>query len=571
MNKENQFLQIITYAPIIFIPLIIGTVFVILLNTYSTNLEKIETNLYQAKKEGLETKINNMGEIITYYTSVVKDELKIRVKNRVQHAHDIALTIYNENKNIKSQDAIKKEIKTALKALLWNNNESFIWIINYQGIFELAPYYLKSLEGSSIIEFQDTTGRYIIKEEINLAKNKQEGYLWDTFTKPNENNNIQYEQVAFVKSFGHFNWYFGSAEYLETARKESTKKLLHIVKKIDKLNHNKTIIIDIKNHILLSSFSQTMTSIPISSIQNRPLKKILQNVIEYMQTKNKLSLTYKHEKKYLFFKKIPHTNLIIGSKFNLKEIKDELASHNVDMYDILYSKSDNILYVALFATIISLFLAYLLAYKLKRIFIHYKEDIIFEQIKLKKLNETLEEKVIQRTQALEKMKNKFQVLATIDSLTKLHNRYSLMKNLKENIKFSQSNTLPLSVILLDIDFFKKVNDTYGHLIGDKVLISLSKIIKKALKEEYIAGRYGGEEFLIILPYSNLKDASSFANFLHKEVEGYHFNTVGQVTISLGVAQLHNNEDIDTLFQKVDNLLYQSKNNGRNCVTTQTIN
>lgn len=87
----------------------------------------------------------------------------------------------------------------ALHPLEWNNGESFIWILDFDGIFQLAPTYLRHLEGSSIIDFQDSTGREIIKEEIALVKTVGSGFLWDTFTKPNEDPNKQFKQLAFVK------------------------------------------------------------------------------------------------------------------------------------------------------------------------------------------------------------------------------------------------------------------------------------------------------------------------------------------------------------------------------------
>ena len=120
--------------------------------------------------------------------------------------------------------------------------------------------------------------------------------------------------------------------------------------------------------------------------------------------------------------------------------------------------------------------------------------------------------------------------------------------------------------MYDIDYFKKVNDIHGHDIGDKVLTSLSSVVKNNIRDIDIVGRYGGEEFLIILPNTILKDAKYYADRLREKVEQYKFNIVNHITISLGLVELKDNESIDEVFKRVDNLLYKSKNDGRNRVS-----
>ena len=182
------------------------------------------------------------------------------------------------------------------------------------------------------------------------------------------------------------------------------------------------------------------------------------------------------------------------------------------------------------------------------------------------LNATLEQKVDQRTKQLEKIKNDFEYLATTDSLTHMHNRYSLMQLFTSEINRAHRYKTPLSIIMYDIDNFKKVNDTFGHDIGDDVLITLSGIVKNSLRETDIVGRYGGEEFFIILPNTELKDANTFAERLRERVQNHSFYIVKNITISLGLVLLKEKEDIDDIFKRVDDLLYKSKNGGRNRVS-----
>ncbi|MCF6339368.1 MAG: cache domain-containing protein [Sulfurimonas sp.] len=537
-------------------------------------MEKIKKKLYNIEKTATKNKVKNISHHIEYKKSIIKNNLTTRVKNRVDIAFKIATNIYNKNKDKKTQQEIKIMIKNALEALVWNDGENFIWIIDYDGIFYLAPKYLKKLEGSSIINLKDALGRLIIQEEIAICKEKGEGFLWNTFTKPTGIKDKQYKQVASVKDFGNYNWYFGSSEYLDTATKKSNKKLLNTIKKIDEISSHYIFIITTSGDILINTTIPNFEGKNISEIDDKKTKNIVAKIQNLIKNKQEASYSYKWinpknnktEKKYSYIQKIPNTNWIIGSGFYLSSIEEKLSKKRISMYELFYSESKSILYISILIIILFLFIAYYISKKLQKSFIKYETNIDKKNTQLIELNDTLENKVKERTAELEKMKNKLEILATIDVLTNIHNRYSLMKILDIEISRSRRHNTPLSIIMYDIDYFKKVNDIYGHDIGDKVLTSLSSVVKNNIRDIDIVGRYGGEEFLIILPDTTLEDAKYYADRLRKKVEQYKFNTVGHITISLGLVELKDNESLDEVFKRVDDLLYKSKNDGRNRVS-----
>jgi len=153
-----------------------------------------------------------------------------------------------------------------------------------------------------------------------------------------------------------------------------------------------------------------------------------------------------------------------------------------------------------------------------------------------------------------------------DALTFLPNRRQIIRDLQNEVIFSDHYGTPLSVSMLDIDHFKKINDTYGHTVGDEVLRFLANELREHIRYPDTIGRYGGEEFLIVLPHSPLKAASEQADRLCEYVRSLTIRSGEQeivVTVSMGVAQFKiNNENWEALLNRVDAALYRAKNNGR---------
>ncbi|MBD2605504.1 diguanylate cyclase [Scytonema hofmannii FACHB-248] len=160
-------------------------------------------------------------------------------------------------------------------------------------------------------------------------------------------------------------------------------------------------------------------------------------------------------------------------------------------------------------------------------------------------------------------------IALADSLTQMNNRRALDLDLPRQIQKARNHNNPLSLIILDVDFFKKVNDTYGHLVGDRILQLLSARLRNNLRFEDTPFRYGGEEFVIILPNTTGEDALLVARRLNRIVNQEPFTIDNQVTInvtiSLGTASLQDEDDEDgiSMLNRADKYLLQAKATGRN--------
>lgn len=158
-----------------------------------------------------------------------------------------------------------------------------------------------------------------------------------------------------------------------------------------------------------------------------------------------------------------------------------------------------------------------------------------------------------------------QVMAQTDALTQLTNRRGLNLTLNKDLARAKRHQYPLSVVMMDIDHFKRVNDNYGHLAGDKVLVDCAHLLKSNLRQSDIICRWGGEEFLVLCFDTDLEQATQVAEQLLEKVRHYDFPEVGHVTISAGVTQAIETDSPETFTKRADTLLYQAKNNGRDQV------
>jgi len=168
-----------------------------------------------------------------------------------------------------------------------------------------------------------------------------------------------------------------------------------------------------------------------------------------------------------------------------------------------------------------------------------------------------------------KIQEKLKYLATIDSLSGIYNRAEFMDLAKRELDRAKMNSEDLSLLIMDVDHFKAINDTFGHGAGDEIIREIGRILKASLRKTDIAGRIGGEEFAVVLRDASLEEAKKVAEKLRGTVAGKKVNYMEQeihFTVSIGVAAIHcNTDDIEDILKVADDALYKAKAEGRNCV------
>lgn len=575
---EKKLLNFIAVGPLVFIPLLVIVIlfFAIRYNQFQLEQSVQEiTNAYVNTQKSISlAKVKNAAKVIEYKRSMTKELLKEKVKTRVESAYAVAKNIYEQNKaSHHSHKEIQKMIIDSLRPLLWNRNESFIFILDHEGVFYLAPDYLRHLEGKSIIDFQDATGRYVIREEIALVKTQGEGALWDTFTRPGYDPDLQFEQLAYVKDFGAYNWYFGSSEYLDTMTKEMEKEAVDLLRNLSKDKDSYFFIMNETGDVIMHGHDASQEGKNALNLKDVDGKAFIEELLHHAKSGIDSFVDYrwenpktkKTEHKNSIAQKVPNSEWVVGSGFYMDELDTIIASKKEELYQKNSENYRSIVYISIVLLLFSFFLSYKVSMMLRNRLSSYAKTVEAKNEELTEFNLSLEKKVYERTEELHEAYKKMKQLAVTDTLTGIYNRYYFNSALEKEIYRAHRYERSFALLMFDLDYFKNVNDTYGHAVGDRVLLSVSNLVASCLRESDIFARIGGEEFVIILPETGEELSLEIAERIRKNVEAHSFEPVKQMTISIGLVRHRPEEGLEELLKRVDSALYTAKNSGRNRV------
>jgi len=195
-------------------------------------------------------------------------------------------------------------------------------------------------------------------------------------------------------------------------------------------------------------------------------------------------------------------------------------------------------------------------------------DLVRQNEALRRMNAELEEIVAARTQELVEKNRLLEVLAVTDKLTGLYNRRKLDELLDEELVRARHYEVDVSIIMLDIDHFKRVNDTYGHAIGDDVLVGMAKLLRENTRDADALGRLGGEEFVVVCRHCDATACLDAALKLREAISTHAFPNVGRVTASFGTASCRADDSAASLLARADAALYRAKAAGRDRVESE---
>lgn len=264
-----------------------------------------------------------------------------------------------------------------------------------------------------------------------------------------------------------------------------------------------------------------------------------------------LSIPLRHS--YSDFQNIVIIEIQTGSDFKLGE-------HNFHLKRIEF-KRQIISTETWYLIIIISWVALILGYLVYRIF-NLKRELVSQQHK--------EDELHQLNSLLDKQAKNMEVKAKRDPLTGAFNREGVEESLVDALNDWHNQGKHLSIVLLDLDHFKGINDSKGHATGDKVLVELSSLVNNNIRITDKFARWGGEEFLLVCRNSDLEETMNLAEKLRRLIEQYQFADGTHVTASFGVASIQENEALEGLFKRADDALYSAKRTSRNRVVSSDV-
>jgi len=536
----------------------------------------------EQRKTLLKNQVENAIDYMKYKRINAENNLKEVLKNKIYDAYHIADNLYNKFKDTKSDEEIISIIKESLREFRFFDDRGYFFILKLDGETVLHPIF-PQYEGTYFLrDHKDTHGINLhnLFKYIALSKQKEgyvEYYFYRTDNKKNES-----KKIGFIKYFEPFDLYIGTSEYVKDYEKIVQNEVINRLNEVRYGNHEYLFINKLDGTVLMNPLNPKIVGKNMLNFKdenglfvvkefNKVAKQDEGDFVHYIWKKPNSD---EKTTKYAYIKGFKPWNWSIGGGSYLDEMKSEI------FYKALKQKEDQqnrIYIVGILMICLTLLSLYSMIWWNRRIrksideFNTFFENSSNERTKIdseKILFKEFNQMAIYLNNMLEtkeKLKSELEHLAITDKLTGINNRFKIDELLQNEIIRSQRYYHIFALAIIDIDNFKKINDNYGHQIGDSVLIKIAKILKENIRNVDHLGRWGGEEFVIICPETSLEGSLKLMEDLRKTIESENFEGIETVTASFGLTLFILDDDSTSILKRADDALYKAKEEGRNKV------
>ena len=549
---------------------------------FKHDLNNCKKEFTEQKKKEVKNEVLMIYGLIEYKEELLIKTVEDRLKDRVNQAYALAMDIYETNKKTKTEDEIKYLIAQSLDNFKFKDHNNYFFINSNKGQGILFDNKITLDNYVDIWDLKDLNNQPIIQIQAKIAKEQKEGFTTNSFIKPDSNDGIQYSKISYIKLFEPFDWHIGTGEYIDGLTKKNQEEILNWLNVLKYENSSYMFLNKIDGNVLIYEGKKVEPKPhPSPEIFNRQLEISKNQNGDFFKYKYKKPNSNEEFEKISFIKKFDEYGWIIGCGVYLDEIEKELQRKEEIFKEHINEQIISILIIFLFILLAIYFISKYIGdfinininnlvkafskasldnKKIDTEKLTYTEFVILAN----NLNETLENK--------NNLEKELQNLSITDELTQLYNRRFFNSKIEEEINRAKREKKHLCLMVLDIDFFKQYNDTYGHQKGDFVLQEISKVLKnRTNRASDFAFRIGGEEFAILVNLEKNK-ISEFAEAIKNDIENLKIEHSGNkvskyVTTSIGVnfKQADELKNIDELFKVADDNLYEAKRSGRNCV------
>jgi len=662
LKKIGRYFRFTTLFILIIAILVMGGLWVY--TSYSTFYEEsrqLKDEYMSSQKDLIQNEVNKVIGEIEHHKSKTEEKLRESIRERGYEAYDIAINIYERNKNNKNKREIEQVIAETFSGVTYNKGRGYYFggrVENVTLLFGDHP----QIQGKKVMDYQSPEGKYIFRDIVQILTSKGEGFYEYMWEHPDDIGN-SHRKVSFFKLVEPLNIWIGTGEYYKDFQYEQQQDLLEKISRIRFGRDGYIFVADFKGVNLAADESQSyLIGQNWWELEDPNGIKFVQEYRKAIEKNGSGFVYYKWNKpskkvsvdKMAFVKGVYGWNWMVGTGVYLDDINDTINAKRKILKERIVENTIGIIFIILFLTALAILLEFHVLKRIKNI-IKYEENVyetllnlsmdgiylgndrggildcnenihrmlgytkeeflnlpladlmpedqrkgfsveretdlknFHREVMIKKKDGTLlSAEVSTSTLEIEEEKRKITFLRDIterknmekrlkelsrkDGLTQLYNRRYIFKKLKSEVKKSNKNVLPLSISLIDIDHFKKINDVFGHMMGDEVLKSIAKALQENLRDEDHIGRYGGEEFLIILPNTKSEEALKVIQRIKTIINQLIWKDEKlTVSFSGGIVEINSKNSstkLEEMVDEVDKLLYRAKNNGRNRIEIQ---
>lgn len=568
INEENIG-KISFISSIVIVLLLTATLgFLFIQDAYShfqKDFQRVKINYTTTQEERLVAEVGMQINRINEWHKRSETDLQENSRQRVNEAHAIAENLYLKNRGEKDPAEIHAIIREALRPVRFNDGNGYFFIRSVQGISILFPPD-PSKEGLNVYSSSSPYHIDTFLEMTRIVQDKGEGFIRYTWPKPGGNEQEQFEKLSFVKYFKPCDWVIGTGDYLDNVEERLQKTIIHRLNHIDKDSPDYIFIYKLNDITGGDEFATMLVNPNRPDLIGRKIsdrvedakgKLYRREMLQGIRDKGDAFVSYYYKKpgsgemveKLSYFKYYPEWDWIVAKGTYLDSLEKNVAQLREKLQHEIKNTIRYFAYFLIISAALFMVVGYFFSKMIHSLFNGYKKTQKEQQDELERMNKDLE------------------IRAITDPLTTLYNRGHFNHCLKNEMARSKRYGSALSLIIFDIDRFKQVNDTFGHLAGDSVLKELSFLCLEIIRESDLLARWGGEEFIVLAPGMDRIKIVSFAEKLRILIEEHDFSIKTPVTCSFGVTQYSGEETKDEFVNRADKALYQAKQGGRNKVVS----
>jgi diguanylate cyclase (GGDEF)-like protein len=571
---------------------------------YVNVAQRMRDDFVGEQKQAIKREVRRIVDRINYQKSVLEQKAAELAASRVELAEGIIRNMLQQHPDMPLAE-VSPLILDVLKAVRYDDGKGYFFVTDQRGVL-LMHAVLPNREGNRVQDLAGASGVSLRGFLEHLTGGSGEGMITYPFPKP-DGAGTDFVKTTYAKVIEPLQWTIATGVYLDDLERQVKTDLLDEIQQM-RFGANGYIFVDNWQGVVLAHGAQPeLVGNNIWEHKDPDGVKVVQKLIAAAKTPEGDYIRYGWKKpgtdavrpKILFAMGIPDWQWMIGTGVYVDEFDEHIAAVGKIIYQGLATN--------LLVTITAILLAGLLFYiwlnrgygfvvadlgrfnaffnraghlrePLDGSVLRYTEHIemarhvnamlnqkLLAERDLREYQARLEDTVRHRTEQLEEKTRELENLASLDSLTGAMNRRAFLKSVQRELSRAARHDHNLSLLFLDIDRFKQVNDRFGHAAGDEVLRVVVKAIRQRIRVSDLVARWGGEEFIVLAPETDAEGATGLAESIRELVSALEIPEVGQVTCSLGMALWDTRETFESLCARADAALYQAKQAGRNRV------